>query len=175
MRRLFTALVLVALSLGGCGYHLAGSGGKIVVIPEDTQAIVVRTSGADAAMLAQSLMTLMQAGSDYTVLRAGDPKAQGVNAVELDIENVSSQFVPTAYDRNGYAIQYRLSLSGSVRLVKGDTVLWNSGPITASTDIYVQGAGGAGALQASLSQDRAKRDMRDEWARKAWEALTSGF
>jgi outer membrane lipopolysaccharide assembly protein LptE/RlpB len=174
MRRLFTALAL-ALSLGGCGYHLAGHGGRIVVIPEDVHAIVVRTSGADAAILAQSLMSLIQVGSDYTVLRANDPKAQGVNAVELDIENVSSQFVPSAYDRNGYALQYRLSQSGSVRLVKGNAVLWNSGPITASTDIYVQGAGGAGSLQASLSQDRAKQDMRDAWARKAWEALTSGF
>lgn len=167
--------LVLAVSLAGCGYHLAGHGGRIVVIPEDVHTIVVRTTGADAAMLAQSLMTLMQAGSDYTVLRASDPKAQGVDAVELDIENVSSSFVPSAYDRNGYAIQYRLSLSGSVRLVRGDTMLWNSGPIAASTDIYVQGAGGAGSLQASLSQDRAKQDMRDEWARKAWEALTSGF
>lgn len=174
MRRMLAVLML-GLALGGCGYHLAGHGGKITVLPEGTQAIIVRTSGADAAVLAQAMITMMQAGSDYTVLRAGDPKAQGVNAVELDIENVSSQFVPSAYDSNGYAIQYRLSLSGSLRLMKGDTMLWNGGAITASTDIYVQGSGGAGSLQASLSQDRAKRQLRQQWARQAWEALQSGF
>lgn len=174
VRRGFAALML-AVSFSGCGYHLAGHGGKITVLPEGTQAIVVHAPGADAAMLAQSLMTLMQSGSDYMVLRDNDPKAKGVQAVELDIENVSSQFVPSAYDSNGYAIQYRLSLSGSVRLMQGDTMLWNSGTITASTDVYVQGAGGAGSLQASLSQDRAKREMRQQWARQAWEALQSGF
>jgi hypothetical protein len=147
----------------------------ISAMPAGAQAIVVHASGADASVLAQSLMTLMQSGSDYTVLRAGDPKARGVSAVELDIENVSSQFVPSAYDSNGYAIQYRLSLSGSMRLMQGDTVLWNGGTITASTDVYVQGSGGAGSLQASLSQDRAKREMRQQWARQAWDALQSGF
>jgi outer membrane lipopolysaccharide assembly protein LptE/RlpB len=174
MRRLL-AVLLLAASLSGCGYHLAGHGGKISAMPAGTQAIVVHASGADASVLAQSLMTLMQSGSDYTVLRAGDPKARGVSAVELDIENVSSQFVPSAYDSNGYAIQYRLSLSGSMRLMQGDTVLWNGGTITASTDVYVQGSGGAGSLQASLSQDRAKREMRQQWARQAWDALQSGF
>lgn len=174
MRSLLLALLL-GLMLSGCGYHLAGHGGKIVVAPADTQAIVVHTTGADAAVLAQSLMTLMNAGSDYTVLKAGDPKAQGVHTVELDISNVSDRFVPVAYDSNGYAIQYRLVMSGSVRLMQGDTELWNGGTISASTDVYIQGGAAAGSIAASISQDRAKKEMRQQWARQVWEALQSGF
>ena len=168
-------MLMLAAALSGCGYHLAGHGGKITVMPEGTEAIVVHASGTDAAMLAQSLMTLMQTGSDYAVFKANDPKAKGVHAVGLDIDNATSRFVPSAYDSTGYAIQYRLSVSASVRLMQGDTVLWNGGKITVSTDVYVHGAGGAGSLQASLSQDRAKREMRKQWARQAWDALQSGF
>jgi outer membrane lipopolysaccharide assembly protein LptE/RlpB len=170
LMRLGAALVL-AVSLGGCGYHLAGQGDAHGAIPPGTQTVVVRASGLDANRLAQELMARMRVGSDYTLQRADAPHATGEGVVELRIENASVSFVPAAYDRTGIAIQYRLTLSASLSLYRGQTALWQSGPMAAGGDVYVTGS----PASVEASRDRVAQEMRRQWARQAWERLQSGF
>lgn len=165
-----TALALAAV-LSGCGYHLAGHGDDRGAIPPGTQTVVVRAAGLDANRLAQVLMARMRVGADYTLQRADAHHAADAHSVELRIENVAVRFVPAAYDRNGTAIQYRLTLSASVQLFRGQTKLWQSGPMRAAGDVYVTG----GPASVEASRDRVEQAMRRQWARQAWERLQSGF
>jgi outer membrane lipopolysaccharide assembly protein LptE/RlpB len=170
MRQVFVALMLAGV-LGGCGYHLAGHGDNQGAIPPGTETVVVRASGLDANRLAQVLMARMRVGADYILQRADMPHATGSNSVELRIENVSVRFVPTAYDSTGIANQYRLTLSASVELFRGQTALWQSGPMTAAGDVYVT----SGPATVEASRERVEQAMRQQWARQAWERLQSGF
>jgi len=167
----FGAVLVLAAMLGSCGYHLAGHSGTHGAIPPGTQTVVIRASGLDANWLAQALMARMRIGADYALQRADEPHAVDTNTVELRIGNVSVQFVPTAYDRSGIAVQYRLTLTASIGVFQGETALWQSGPMAESGNVYV--TGGPASIEAS--RHRVERYMRQQWARRAWERLQSGF
>jgi len=168
-RSLFVA---TALLLTSCGYHLVGHGDSAGVIPADVKTVSLQATNAAANSLLPELRRRFSSrgSEEYTLVdvdKVEDPEAHA--AVRL--EQASEQFVPSAYDAAGEATQYRLTISGNIRIYRSGKLLWESGAISESGDVFVTG----GPIGAEASRSRIQRDLRSQWATRAWSRLSSGF
>lgn len=169
MLRLFAALLL--LTLGGCGYHLAGHGDG-GAIGGDVQTASIQ--GVGVSNLLQSAFQ-QQFSRSYSAQLTLVTPAQEIEDehrhVQIRLEQGFETFLPSAYDSAGVANQYRLTMGANVRLYRAGELLWESGVIRESGDVYV--AGGPSGIEASKS--RLLRDLHQQWAMRAVQRLRSGF
>ncbi len=166
---LYLALVLILTS---CGYHLVGQG-ESAVIPEGvTSASLEAAPNALGKTLLADLRVQWLQRESLPSLESGG----GQHHVVLRIENPSEAFTPVSFDASGLAIQYRLSVSGSLNMYQNNSLIWQSGAVSASADIF----GDASALTnnpASIEAEREalKEQMYQQWAQDALARLQSGF
>ncbi len=151
-----------AVLLASCGYHLAGHGRGAV--PEDVRAVAI--TGADVRLANELKRQARSNARDWAVTDDA-----GAADAELRLGDVREQFVPVGYDANGVAVNYRLTLTGSLSLWRNGKQLWRSGPIAVSDEVYA--VGGPASIDASRA--RVRRDLTRQWLREAWQRLTSGF
>ncbi|HID36846.1 MAG TPA: hypothetical protein EYP39_05650 [Ghiorsea sp.] len=170
--RLLLTLTLVVL-LTSCGYHLVGQG-KSNVIPEQVVSASLTSQGAaqDKALLAE----LRQAWIQRKSLPVLQDKTQNTQHVSLRIESASEVFTPVAFNVSGLAIQYRLSVSASLKMYQNNALIWQSGLVVSSADIF----GDAAALTNNPASIEAEREtlleqLRKQWAQDALARLQSGF
>jgi len=163
-----TLTVCIGLLLSGCGYHLVGQGDGSGAIPEDVVSISMRSGDAVATRLAAGLkQQLKQGGESRFDVQRGDAETRA----EIGIESVSESFVPSAYDKSGIASQYRMNLSARVRIYRAGKVIWESGILSVSGDVFV--AGGPAGIESS--RERIRHDLQKEWVLAAAGRIASGF
>ncbi len=170
MRHIF--ILLLALLLSSCGYHLVGQG-QSHVIPHDTRTVTLQTT---PSTLGKILLAELRA---QWLQRESLPHLQegsGKTHVTLRIENPEQAFTPVAFDASGLAIQYRLSVSGVLRMYQEHSLIWQSGLVTSSADIF----GDAAALSNNPASVEAEREALEEqlhqkWAQDVLARLQSGF
>jgi outer membrane lipopolysaccharide assembly protein LptE/RlpB len=170
--RKVAAPVMLAMVLTSCGYHLVGHGDGTSVIPADVKTVSLQATNATAETLMPELKRhfLSKSNRGYELVDIG--KAQDSEAhADVRLEQASERFVPIAYDATGVAIQYRLIISGNIRIYRSGKLLWESGAISESGDVFVTG----GPVGVEASRSRMQRDLRKQWAARAWNRLSSGF
>ncbi len=157
-------VVCLSLLLAGCGYHLAGQGRG--AIPEDVHAVALIATSEDARQLLPVLRNKLL-GSARDIVPVGPGEAD----TELRLQRIRETFTPIEFDASGVAVTYRLGLTGSLSLWRGDKAIWESGSIHTQGDVYVVGdPASTEALRA-----RMRQDLQKKWVQEAWRALTSGF
>ncbi len=166
MRGLLLGFIL-ALFLNACGYHLVGQGGDAGVIPEDATQVVVMATGNSGKLLRVFRQKLVQSG-DVPIVSSKDADS---DAVEIRMEHVSESMSASAFDAAGIANQYRVTISGSLRVLQSGKELWASEVISVSGDVFVSG----GAVAIEAHKERVSEALRDEWVQKALGRLRSGF
>lgn len=166
---LYLAFVLMLTS---CGYHLVGQG-KSNVIPSDvTSANLQAQASALGKILLGELRQQWLQRDTLPALQDGS----GVTHVTLRIESPSEAFTPVAFNALGLAIQYRLSVSGVLNMYRDNSLIWRSGSVSSSADIF----GDASALTNNPASIEAEREalveqLRKQWAQDALARLQSGF
>jgi outer membrane lipopolysaccharide assembly protein LptE/RlpB len=170
-RRVAVPMVF-AMALASCGYHLAGHGDGAGVIPADVKTVSLQATNATAETLMPELKRhfLTKRDKGYELVDADKAKDSETHA-DVRLEQASERFVPTAYDATGVATQYRLIISGNIRIYRSGKLLWESGAISESGDVFVTG----GPVGVEASRSRIQRDLRKQWAARAWNRLSSGF
>ncbi len=165
MRGWLAPLLAGLLALAGCGYHLAGHGEGEWLAPYAP----VRVAGNDAAAAAAIADRLQAAGIE--VAEGKDRPARSMLRVEL----AAPSFAPSAFDANGIAVQYRMRITGSLKLepleAAKELAPWQSGSLIEEGEVYV--AGGAAGTEAS-KRELAER-LRATWIERALGRLFSGF
>lgn len=167
-----TLFIVTSLMLASCGYHLTGHGDGADVIPADVKTVSLQATNETAETLMPELKRhfLTKGGEGYELVdvdKTHDPETHA----EVRLEQVSERFVPSAYDTTGVAIQYRLIISGNILVYRSGKLLWESGAISESGDVFVTG----GPVGVEASRSRIQRDLRKQWASRAWNRLNSGF
>jgi len=171
MRKALCLLWLLLPLLSGCGYHLAGSGEGEGAVPDDVQTLSLQAAGAEAQQLLPLLRRQIERGASGYALVDNDTVVAAESHARLMLQSVSEHFVPSAYDATGVALQYRLTLTVTLQLYRQGALIWSSGAMRVSGDVYV--SGGPASIEAS--RQRLLRELRSEWARQAWSRLRSGF
>jgi outer membrane lipopolysaccharide assembly protein LptE/RlpB len=161
-------LLPVLMLLTSCGYHLVGQGGGVGVVPADVRTLSIVDSGGAQQMLSPLRQRL---SSESFSLIEHDNIADEEHHARLRLQISPVAFNPSAYDVAGVAIQYRMVLSGSLRLDRGGKVIWQSGTIQRWGDVFV--AGDPTSIEAS--RERLLRDLRKQWLQDAIGRLRSGF
>jgi len=164
--------MMFAMALSSCGYHLVGHGDNAGVIPADVETVSLQaTNEAAKALLPELKRRFMAKGSrSYALVDVG--KAEDADAhADIRLEQVSEQYVASAYDATGVATQYRLTISGNIRIYRSGKLLWESGAISESGSVFVVG----GPVGSEASRSRIQRDLRKQWITRAWSRLSSGF
>lgn len=164
-------LWLLPLLLTGCGYHLAGHETGSGAVPADVQTLSLQVQGEDPARLLPELKRRMQRSKTTYRLVDNDVVVAADTHARLFLQNESEHFVPSAYDANGIAVQYRLTIAATLQLYHGGELVWSSGNMAISGDVYVTGD----PVSIEASRQQVRRDLRSEWVRRAWSRLRSGF
>ncbi|MFC1545836.1 adenosylmethionine-8-amino-7-oxononanoate aminotransferase [Pseudomonadota bacterium] len=164
--------VVVAMLLTSCGYHLVGHGNGAGVIPADVETVSLQATNEAAKSLLVELKRRISNRSEEGYLLVEADKVEDAEAhAAIRLEQASEQFVPSAYDASGVATQYRLTISGNILVYRSGKLLWKSGVISESGEVFVVG----GPPGAEAARNRIQRDLRTQWASRVWSRLSSGF
>ncbi len=169
-------VVALGLLLGACGYHLVGQGGSVVIPDDVTSASLTTNAGKDGKVLLAELQQLWLQRNHLPPLRKSEDGPGDPHHVILRIEQAKTAFVPVAFDASGLAIQYQLRVSAVLQMYRQDTLIWSSGVVSSSADIF----GDATALANNPASIEAEKETLSEqlyrkWAREALARLQSGF
>ncbi|MES0371845.1 MAG: adenosylmethionine-8-amino-7-oxononanoate aminotransferase [Mariprofundaceae bacterium] len=166
-RSLFVAAIL---TLSSCGYHLVGHGDGTGAVPADVTTVSVQAVGEAAKPFLFDLKHQLEGNDHYKLIDAESVSDEKSHAV-IRIEQASESFVPSAYDSSGIAIQYRMTIQGIVRLYRAGSLIWESGVISKSGDVYVTG----GPTDVEASRKRIQEELRSEWTVAVSSRISSGF
>lgn len=168
MRRWLAAFIITLL-LNGCGYHLVGHGDGEGAIPADVATLSLIVAGSPDRMLEQMLRQRLN--TDKYALINQQAVIDQQNHANLRIILSPVSYIPSAYDVAGVATQYRMTLSGSLILLRQGKSVWKSGLIQRQGDVYVTG----GPTSIEASRERLLEDLRKLWVSDAIGRLRSGF
>ena len=164
----FVCTLTFVLLLGGCGYHLVGQG-ESKVIPSEVQTAWLETdaSAKNKALLLE-LEVLWQGNKHLPALN--DVKENKTH-VTVRIEQISENFTPIGFDAAGLAVQYRLSISATLRMYQDSSLIWKADGVLVSADVF------AGDDPSVIESERARltKQLQTSWARAALARLQSGF
>ena len=165
MIRVFLPILMLLTS---CGYHLVGQGGGVGVIPADVRTLSIIGSGEAQQVLSPLRQRL---SSESFSLIEHDNIADEEHHATLRLHLSPHTYNPSAYDVAGVAIQYRMVLSGSLKVDRAGKVIWQSGTIQRWGDVFVSGD----PTSIEASRERLLRDLRKQWLQDAMGRLRSGF
>jgi len=173
MRLAVLLCLCLSLSLNACGYHLVGQGKSSVIPNSVTSANLTTNAGMKGKVLLSELRQRWLQNSSLPTL---DEEDSGKNHIIIRIENASETFTPVAFDSSGLAIQYRLSVLGMLNMYQENTLIWSSGIVSSSADIF----GDASALANNPTSIEAEKEtlveqLREKWAQDSLARLLSGF
>lgn len=163
--RFSLVLLCTVLMLSACGYHLAGYGRGMM--PDDVKTVFIFGKGDATKAVVPLLRDYVRDHADgYTVTTD-----QGVADAELYLGDMSESFAPSAYDAQGVATTYNLTVSGSLSLLREGKTIWTSGSIQVQGTVYAVG----GPVSIESSRTRMRSDLQQQWVQEAWLRFASGF
>ncbi len=157
-----------ALLLSACGYHLVGQGGTSDIVPKDAVALQVQMLSGDDALLAVAEEALAQRMA-LPLLKQGNELNDGV--LEVYIEHAQESMVATSFDASGVANQYRLTISGNMRILYQNKERWQSGVMAVQGDVFATGD----AVAIEAQRESVAKSLRIEWVQKVLQRMYSGF
>jgi len=167
VKHAFLALACAFL-FSACGYHLIGQSGETSVIPKGaTELVVIAVGGGGDNLLPVARKMLTQREG----LALASRETAGDTAVELRIEQASESLTATSFDTAGIANQYRLTVTGAVRLIYQNEEVWHSELITVAGDLFATG----GSVAIEAQKERLAQSLRKQWSEKMIQQLHSGF
>jgi len=162
---------LLSVLFVSCGYHLAGHG-DAGLIPAHTKQMVVVATGGDQAKLLPELKQALWRGLNLELVNRNDVRKEANNdTIEVRVEQSRESFVSSSFDASGIANQYRLTLSGMVRVLQSGKEIWASELLSKASDVFA--SGDAVAIEAQKA--RVAESLRQAWAQKIIGRLRSGF
>jgi len=152
---------------------LVGQGESTVIPAGVTTASLATNVGVKGQVLLSELRQLWLQNASLPTLQE---QGSGEEHIIMRIEDASETFTPVAFNASGLAIQYRLSVLGVLNMYQDNTLVWSSGAVSSSADIF----GDATALANSPTSIEAEREtlteqLRQKWAQSALARLLSGF
>jgi len=170
MRKLCMS-ALLSLLFASCGYHLAGHG-DAGLIPANTKQMVVVATGGDQAKLLPELKQALRQGLNLESVNREDVRKESFDdTIEVRVEQSSESFVSSSFDASGIANQYRLTLSGMVRVLQSGKEIWASEALSQTGDVFATGD----AVAIEAQKERVAESLRQAWAQKIVGRLRSGF
>lgn len=167
------ALLLLCLpALASCGYALVGRGN---VLPSDVRSIHV-PAFVNRTTRVEIEQRLTQAVASELVARAGlrlvsDP-AQTDAILRGEITSVS--ITPVAFNDQGRATRYQVSINAGIELVdhrNDDAVIWKNDHYSFSESYAVE----AGSLEAFDQETRALQEIAELFAESVVASILEGF
>jgi len=170
MRKLCMS-ALLSLLLVSCGYHLAGHG-DAGLIPTNSKQMVVVAAGGDQASLLPELKKALQQGLNLALVSREEVRKEAHDdTIEVRIEQSRESFVSSSFDASGIANQYRLTLSGMVRVWQAGKEIWVSEALSQTGDVFATGD----TVAIEAQKERVAESLRKAWAQKIVGRLRSGF
>jgi len=166
MMRLFYAFAL-AWMLNACGYHWVGQNASSDAVPTDADSLYVQMLGNDDALLARVKKALLER-MDLMPKKQDEVDAR---TLTVWIEHAQENLQPTSFDGSGVANQYRLTISGNVRVLYQGKERWKSDVIMVQGDVFATG----GAVEIEAQRERLAQSLRQSWADKVLQQMYSGF
>jgi len=164
----FTLNLALLLLLTSCGYHLVGQG-ESNVIPSDVQTAWLESGKSSKGQGLRMELEVLWQGNKH--LPALDHVKPNKTHVVVRIEQASETFTPIGFDAAGLAVQYRLSISATLRMYQASSLIWQANNILVSADVF------AGDDPSVIESERARltKQLQTSWARAALARLQSGF
>ncbi|MDQ7002807.1 MAG: hypothetical protein Q9N02_09005 [Ghiorsea sp.] len=163
-----TWALLLTLLLSSCGYHLVGQG-ESTVIPHGVETAWLEADASSQGQALQlELAALWQENSRLPALHDVKPNKAHVT---VRIEQVHETFSPIGFDAAGLAVQYRLSISATLRMYQAGSLIWQASGVLVSADVF------AGNDPSVIESERARltKQLQISWAKSALARLQSGF
>ncbi|MDQ6953566.1 MAG: hypothetical protein Q9M15_08570 [Mariprofundaceae bacterium] len=157
-----------ALILSACGYHLVGQGGISNVVPKDAVALQVQILSGDDALLAVAEKSLVQRMA-LPLFKKNDESKDAV--LHIYIEHAQESMRATSFDGSGVANQYRLTISGRMRVLYQDKERWQSGVVAVQGDVFATG----GAVVIEAQRESVAKSLRTQWIQQVLQRMYSGF
>lgn len=161
--------LFLPLLMAGCGYHIAGKGGKM---PGDikTLSIPVFANLTAKPEVESALTSAFVTELVTSVSIAGFEEAEAVMYGTI----TSYSLTPVSYTKSDVNQEYRLTVAISVRIEKKDTgkILWEDPAITDYEDFTVNIADVSATREA---EDQALRKLARDTSRNVKEKLLEGF
>ncbi len=171
VRRFAGILMLLFLPLlfAGCGYHIAGKGGKM---PGDIKTLSIPVF-VNLTSKPEVESALTSAFVTELVTSVGIAELEEAEAVMYGTIT-SYSLTPVSYTKSDVNQEYRLTVAISVSIVKKDTgtVLWEDPAITDYEDFTVNIADVSATREA---EDQALKKLAKDTSRNVKEKLLEGF
>jgi outer membrane lipopolysaccharide assembly protein LptE/RlpB len=121
-----SALVALAVALGGCGYALVGHGSNV---PESIRSVYIAPL-VNRTQRSQVDQILTRAIADEMVTRRRFAVVNGLDGADAELsgEVVGFGLTPVSFDQQGRATEYEISITVSVkfRRTDRDEVIWSN-------------------------------------------------
>ena len=170
MMRSRALVVLFALCLNACAYHLVGQGGGGIsdVIPQGVTHFRVLQSGQEDEEVQRILSVFFQ---DKAGLAIADKTCDDAQVLMVHIEQDKETWSATSFDVNGVANQYRLSFLAQISLVYRGKEVWRSSLPVVSGDVFAAG----GAVSIETQRASLQTSLRQQWLQRLHQQMQSGF
>jgi hypothetical protein len=121
-----------------------------------------------AQALRLELAALWQENKHLPVLDDVKPSNKHIT---VRLEQAQEIFSPIGFDASGLAVQYRLSISATLRMYQENSLIWQAHGILVSADVF------AGDDPSVIESERTRltKQLQTSWARAALARLQSGF
>jgi len=166
---LFLLILLPALLLSACGYHLVGHGEGRGAIPENVHSLSIVAEGEGNQLLTGLRERLSSA--ELTVDLNLKNLTEAPNHARLIVQVAPASFSPSAFDAAGIASQYRMVYRGALTLDHNGKTIWQSGNLVEQGEVYVTGD----PTSIEASREQLLRGLRKQWLQTAVSRLRSGF
>jgi len=158
----------LSLAFNACGYHLVGQGKSLMIPSNVVSASLTSASNQEGKPLLRELRILWEQNAYLPPLQ--DEEFSQKHVV-MRVEQSSQSFHAIAFDASGIALQYRLQLSASLNMYQESNLIWQSGLISVSADMYE-------ATDPSVVEAEKTKlliQLQQQWANQAMASLQSGF
>ncbi|MDQ6973541.1 MAG: hypothetical protein Q9M10_01545 [Mariprofundaceae bacterium] len=155
--------------LSACGYHLVGQGGTSDAVPQDAVALRVHMVASEHQPLLSVVEKSVLQRMALPLLKQTDDSTDKV--LNIYIEDANENMVATSFDRAGVANQYRLTISGKMRVLYKNQERWQSPFIAVQGDVFATGD----ALAIEAQRESVAKSLREEWVQRVLQRMYSEF
>jgi len=156
------------LMLSACGYHLVGQGGDSQVLPQSADGLQLQLiASGDHALLASTTSAFLERTGLFLV------HADEANDTTLTVylEHAQENLQATSFDASGVANQYRLTISGNIRVLYQGEERWESGQVSVQGDVFATG----GVVAIEAERESLAKSLRKSWVEQVMRRMYSSF
>ncbi|MDQ6995812.1 MAG: hypothetical protein Q9M18_09485 [Mariprofundaceae bacterium] len=155
--------------ISACGYHLVGQGGTSDVVPKDAVALQVQMLNSHDIALLTVVEKALEQRMSLPLMKENKHSEERV--LHVYIEHAQENMLATSFDSSGVANQYRLTISGKMRVLYQTKQRWESSMMTVQGDVFATGD----AIAIEAQRESVAKSLRKEWVQHVLQRMYSGF